>query len=53
MSKNRVQIGVTLNKEVNEILEEGSVNKSKLINSLLSKWLKMKINVKEFTKKSD
>ena len=42
MSKNRDQIGITINKDVNDKLEKESINKSKLINSLLSEWLKVK-----------
>ena len=53
MSKNRDQIGITINNEINNKLENGSINKSKLINTLLSEWIKIKKNLKDFTKKSD
>jgi len=53
MSKNREQIGITINKELNDKLENESINKSKLINTLLLEWLKVKKNIKDFTKKSD
>jgi len=35
MSKNRDQIGITINRGINDKLEKGSINKSKLINLLL------------------
>lgn len=53
MSKNKDKIGVTINKDINDKLENNSINKSKLINSLLTEWLKDKKNIKDFTKKSD
>lgn len=52
MSKNKTKINITVNKEIDEELENGKYNKSKLINSLLTEWLKSdKKDVKMFTKK--
>ena len=48
MSKDKDKIGVTINKDVNDNLEKECVNKSKLINFLLSEWLKDKKNVYNF-----
>lgn len=53
MSKNKDKIGITINNDINNKLENESINKSKLINSLLSEWLKSKENIKNFRKKSD
>lgn len=53
MSKNKDQIGITINKDINDKLDKDSINKSKLINSLLCEWIKDKKNIKDFTKKSD
>jgi len=53
MSKNKDQIGITINKDINDKLEKESVNKSKLINALLVEWMNDKKNMKDFTKKSD
>jgi len=53
MSKNKDQIGITINKDINDKLEKESVNKSKLINTLLVEWMNDKKNMKDFTKKSD
>lgn len=53
MSKDKDKIGVTINKDVNDNLEKECVNKSKLINFLLSEWLKDKKNVYNFIKKGD
>jgi len=52
MSKNRAKITIAVDQQIDEKLEELSYNKSKLINSLLDKWLKSdKKDVKNFTKK--
>ena len=40
MSKNRAKITIAVDQKIDEKLEELSYNKSKLINSLLDKWLK-------------
>lgn len=53
MSKNKDQIGITINKDINDNLEKENINKSKIINSLLIEWMKDKKNIKDFTKKSD
>ena len=54
MSKNRSKITVAVDSKVDEELEKFSYNKSKLINSLLSKWVKSeKKELKNFTKKED
>ena len=53
MSKDKDKIGVSINKDVNDNLEKECVNKSKLINFLLSEWLKDKKNVFNFIKKRD
>lgn len=52
MSKNRTKISLSVDKELNDKLENGSYNKSKLINSLLDKWLGLsKKDVNNFKKK--
>ena len=52
MSKNRAKITIAVDKKIDEELEKSNYNKSKLINSLLSKWLKSDDkDVKGFTKK--
>jgi hypothetical protein len=54
MSKNKTKIGLSIDKEINDKLEEGKYNKSKLINSLLDKWIKLdKKDIKKLIKKSD
>ena len=54
MSKNRAKITIAVDKKIDEELEKSNYNKSKLINSLLDKWLKSdKKDVKKFTKKCD
>lgn len=53
MSKNKKQIGVSIDNDINLKLEKQSINKSKLINSLLIDWLKTQPSVEEFIKKSD
>lgn len=53
MSKNKKQIGVSIDNHINIKLEKQSINKSKLINSLLSEWIKTQPSVNEFVKKSD
>ena len=54
MSKNRAKITIAVDPKIDEELEKASYNKSKLINSLLSKWLKSdNKDVKKFTKKCD
>ena len=54
MSKNRAKIGVSIDKEIDDKLENNSYNKSKLINSLLKKWLKSdKKELNNFKKKLD
>jgi len=54
MSKNRAKITIAIDRKINEELEKANYNKSKLINSLLDKWLKSdKKNIKNFTKKYD
>jgi Arc/MetJ-type ribon-helix-helix transcriptional regulator len=54
MSKNRIEIGIAVDKKIDEELEKGKYNKSKLINSLLEKWLKLdKKDIKKFTKKNN
>jgi hypothetical protein len=46
------KISIAVDKEINDNLESNSYNKSKLINTLLDKWLKSdKKNVNKFTKK--
>lgn len=48
------KISIAVDKEINDNLESNSYNKSKLINTLLDKWLKSdKKNVNKFTKKQD
>jgi hypothetical protein len=52
MSKNRAKITIAVDQQIDEKLEELSYNKSKLINSLLDKWIKSdKKDVKNFVKK--
>ena len=52
MSKNRAKITVAVDPKIDEELEKNSYNKSKLINLLLSKWIKSeKKELKNFTKK--
>jgi len=53
MSKLRDKIGITIQKDINDKLENNSINKSKLINTLLSDWLISKNNIENFIKKSD
>jgi hypothetical protein len=54
MSKNRAKITIAVDSKIDEELEKSNYNKSKLINSLLSKWLKSENkDVKKFTKKCD
>ena len=54
MSKNRNKIGIAIDKKIDEELEKKNYNKSKLINSLLEKWLKFKEkDIKKFQKNSD
>ena len=54
MSKNRAKITVAVNPKIYEELEKNNYNKSKLINSLLNKWVKSeKKELKNFTKKED
>lgn len=54
MSKNRTKITVAVDKALDDKLEEGKFNKSKLINSLLEKWLNSdKKDIKKFIKKND
>jgi Arc/MetJ-type ribon-helix-helix transcriptional regulator len=54
MSKNRAKIGLSIDKEIDDKLESGNYNKSKLINSLLQDWLNSdKKDIKKFIKKSD
>lgn len=54
MSKNRTKITIAVDQKINEKLEENSYNKSKLINFLLDKWLKLdKKNTHFFQKKCD
>jgi hypothetical protein len=54
MSKNRAKITIAVDLKIDEELEKSSYNKSKLINSLLNKWLKSdKKDVKRFKKKCD
>lgn len=48
MSKNKDQIGIIINKDINDKLEKESVNKSKLINALLVEWMNDKKNMKDF-----
>lgn len=50
MTKNK--INVSIDNSNDEKLEKGNYNKSKLINSLLDKWLKSdKKDIKKFIKK--
>ena len=52
MSKNRAKITVAIDPKIDEKLENDNYNKSKLINSLLDKWLKSdKKDVNKFIKK--
>lgn len=52
MSKNRDKIGISIDKKIDDELEKNNYNKSKLINSLLDKWLKSdNKNLNEFQKK--
>jgi hypothetical protein len=54
MSKNRAKITIAVDPKIDEELEKSNYNKSKLINSLLSEWLKSeKKDVKKFIKKCD
>lgn len=54
MSENRAKITIAVDQKIDEELEKANFNKSKLINSLLSKWLKSeKKDIKKFTKKCD
>lgn len=50
MKKSQKKLSITLEPEVNKILEEGGYNKSKLINQLLKKYLESKepIRIKLF-----
>jgi hypothetical protein len=52
MSKNPTKITIAIDPKIDERLETNSYNKSKLINSLLGKWLKSdKKDVNKFIKK--
>jgi hypothetical protein len=54
MSKNRNKIGIAIDKKINEELEKNNYNKSKLISSLLKKWLKSEgKDIKKFQKNND
>jgi hypothetical protein len=54
MSKNRTKIGLAIDSEIDKKLDKFNYNKSKLINSLLNKWLKSeKDNIKTFQKNND
>lgn len=54
MSKNRAKITVAVDPKIDEELEKSNYNKSKLINSLLNKWIKSeKKELKKFIKKED
>jgi hypothetical protein len=54
MSKNRAKVSIVVDKEINNKLENENYNKSKLINSLLVKWLKFgKNNLENFVKRGD
>jgi hypothetical protein len=54
MSKNRSKIGITIDVELDKFLNENNYNKSKLIDSLIEKWLsKDEKNVENFQKKTD
>ena len=51
MSKNRTKVSIVVDNEINKKLENENYNKSKLINSLLTKWIKSgKINIEKFIK---
>lgn len=51
MTKNRSNIGIAVDTDIKEKLERESFNKSKLINSLLGKWLRSeRKNIKNFIK---
>ncbi len=52
MSKNKKELTVTLNRELDQQLNKLNFNKSGLVNSLLNVWLKTKENLKDFQKKS-
>ena len=41
MDKDRKKISISVDSNLNEELEKSNYNKSKLINSLLDKWLKL------------
>lgn len=52
MKKDRNKIGIAIDKKINKELEKNSYNKSKLINSLIDKWLKLdEKDIKKFQKK--
>ena len=54
MSKNRAKISIVVNNKISDRLENENYNKSKLINSLLIKWIKLgKVNITNFIKKGD
>lgn len=52
MSKNRSKISIAIDGKLKSLIDELNYNKSKLINSLLEKWLKNKNNLDYFKKKS-
>lgn len=54
MNKTKSKINITINRDIDEKLEENNYNKSKLINSLLEKWIKFdKKGLNNFKKKCD
>ena len=54
MSKNRNKIGIAIDKKIDDELEKNNYNKSKLINSLLNKWLKSEEkDIRKFQKNND
>lgn len=54
MTKSKPKISIAIDNNINKKLEDNSYNKSKLINSLLEKWLKLeKKDLNVFNKKYD
>ena len=51
MKEAKSKISIAINKNINSKLEENSINKSKLINSLIKKFFEKGKDYKKFVKK--